>query len=174
MSPDTFTHVERVLVGELGLTQKQLRSIRADELVNGLDWSSVSGEVRYSDEGRAKLFFILKISAEPPPLPPPPAPSADPAPEHSAPKKSGDSAAPPAGPLPPVATLRGTIETLTVHKVYAPNRSIIEGRRDCSEIVLVRVRDNRKFRRGMAMSCRFAQGNLWELNQPMPRYYGKW
>lgn len=172
MIPDPFKHAERVLVAELGLTQKQLRAIRADELTNGRDWSTVAGEVRYSDEGRSRLLAILKISSEPSAPPAPPAAATPP--EHSAPKNSVEPVPAPSGPPPPVATLRGTVEALTVHKVYAPNRSIMEGRRAHGEIVLVRARDNRKFKRGMTMSCRFAQGRLWELNQPLPRYPGKW
>lgn len=174
MNPDLFPHAERVLVAELGVQQKQLRAIRADELTNGRDWSSVSGEVRYSDAGRLRVYAVLKISAEPSAPPEPPRAPAVPPVEHSAPKNSVEPAPPPADPRPPVATLRGTVETITVHKVYAPNRSILEGKRTCDEIVLIRVRDNRKFKRGMTMSCRFAQGRLWELNQPLPRFPGRW
>ena len=54
-----------------------------------------------------------------------------------------------------------------------PNRRIVGGRLD-GEVVRIRVKDNRNFRRGMILPCRHVQADLWECTRRSPRRRGKW
>jgi hypothetical protein len=79
MSADRFTHPEKALARSLGLSQRDLRTIRDDTLERGRDWQTEHGEVRYSADGVTRLCASLKIS--PPdgvlPAPAPESPAAD-------------------------------------------------------------------------------------------------
>lgn len=204
MSPDLFPHAERDLVAALGLTQKAVRVVRADELEQKNDWAMVAGEVRYSDAGKARLFSILKISTEPAQtaLGVPSGPRARAAAEKLA-KDLGVTRADllaaasetidamiakhtcdtspsavmdRAQEFPPAAAVRtpGSLESLTCFKLYSRNTKIVEAKTAAGELVLVRVRENKNLRPGMVMKCRFAGTRIWELAQRLPRYRGRW
>ena len=180
MSGDRFIHAEQDLADALGIPQKKLRVLRQDELDATRDWSHVGAQVRYSEEGRAKLLGLLKAD-----LPSP----------HSAPNAAASRAKNfvPVLALAPVEApgdggvalaahtlavltrpFPGDVEMLTCVKCYRPNIRKLEAKRADGAIVLVRVRDNRNLRPGMAMKCRYGDGRIWELAQRLPRFPGKW
>lgn len=181
MTAAAFPHTERELVASLGLTQKAVRSVRADDLDRTIDWDTVGGEVRYSAAGRAKLLSLLKISAEPaPPGAEPPLLEKNPSDPLRTfglvPERLDDGThalvvtdKPASGAL--TAESR---EDLVCHKQYKPNRRILEAKRSNGELVLVRVKDNTNLLPGMVMKCRFGAGRVWELDQRLPRKRGRW
>lgn len=161
MSEPQFIHAERALVEGLGVPQKKLRVFRQDELERGADWASAHGEVRYSESGRVKIMAWLQI--------PPEQPEKKIAPEAPAPEPT-----PAAGGQPVTMPKSGDREELTCGKCYRPNVRIVEATRANQDRVLVRVKDNRNLRPGMMMKCRFGAGTIWELDQRLPRWPGKW
>lgn len=157
MSTEAFPFLEDALAADLGVPRRKLRDIRSDELEQKIDWDVVAGAVHLSQVGRAKVFAALKIIL-------PEASSA--AAEKISPESSALGA--------PAERAAGTLETLTCHKCYKPNRHIVEAKTAAAELVLVRVKDNTNLQPGMAMKCRFAGGRMWELAQRLPRHRGRW
>lgn len=151
MSADPFIHGERELVASLGLSQKAVRAVRAEDLDRTVDWETIGGEVRYSDVGRSKLLGVLKISSEA---------AAPAAPEDPAPAAA--------------ARAPGALEDLVCVKCYKPNRRMLEARTVGGDVVLVRVKDNVNLLPGMTMPCRFEAGRIWTLARRLPRHRGKW
>lgn len=157
----TFVHQERALAESLGLAQKDLRSVRTDELTRGTDWQTVRGEVCYSQTGHARLLALLKVST-----------SATAPEAHSAPKNSAEPTPPPAETPPDPAPADAAVRPLECVRTFPLNRRIVQARCD-GQLVRVRVRDSANFTTGMTMLCRLIDGDLWELAQRLPRWRGK-
>lgn len=62
MIAPSLTPSEADFVLILGVADKEVRNIRADELTKGVYWGHERGVVRNSEEGRERLFSLLKIS----------------------------------------------------------------------------------------------------------------
>lgn len=165
MSAKRFIFAEAALADELGLPQKNLRAVRTGELTRGEHWQHVANEVRYSEDGRARLFGALNLAppagylAPKNPAEPPPAGS-----NGTGPAAAAAAAAPPR---------HGDVRELVCIRLFPLNKRILAAKLGGLE-VRVRVADNRNITLGMALRCRLIGGDLWELARPLPRWRGKW
>lgn len=147
--PDLFAHAEADLVKTLGLSADALKATRK-KLKRGADWDVVRGFIRYSSDGRSKLFLALKIPAAGEPAPTPDE------------KKETD------GPLQP-----GARRELVCVRTFALNKRIVYAKfGDAPQ--RVRLKDSANLRPGMTMTCALVRDDLWELAQRLPRWPGKW
>lgn len=156
MSANRFVLTEAALSIELGLPQKNLRSVRGAQLTRGQHWQHVANEVRYSAEGRAALLTALNV-AEPV--------------KDLAPKKSPEEASPiPPASIPPRP---GDVRELVCVRTYPLNHRIVLARLGPQK-VRVRLADSRNIIAGMSLTCRLLKGDLWELARKLPRWRAKW
>lgn len=166
-----YTHVERALADETGLTHETVKDARGAHLQRGPDWELVKGLVTYSDAGRAKIYGALGVpvpvgpaatgpESDPAPLPADSPPNTDPA--AAADEKIAES--------PPV---HGELRDLAFVRRVSNRRTLL-ARTAGGVAAWVRVSDSTNFRPGMTLPCRFLERDQWELARKAPRHPGKW
>ena len=168
---------ERNLAENLGVARVVLRGIRANELEAGTDWErGHGGRIEYTAGGIERVREILANSApENPPQEgleggegypdPNSSPKTPPAPEDSAPAAIRE-----------VETGRKNAPTEAKVTRLPMNSRILFARIEGDEAdILVRVRDNALFVRGMVIPVlQPPAGGAWQLGRKHPRWKGRW
>jgi len=158
-----FEHAERELAERLGVRQEVLKRIRKRRMKRGTHFDLVKGAIRYAEAGVAIVQQELGAGG---------AKKGAPRGEEQAVRD--DRRWRRVFLLPRRAeSLRARVERVAVFKKTFRNPHIIQC--ECQgELIRVRVRDNRNFRKGMEVPCRQVKGDLYELTRRCPRWPGRW
>lgn len=146
-----FAHGEAELAGVTGLAEKKLRGQRIRSLRQGEHWEIQGQRVAYTDLG-AQLVIEALLGREL-------------TPEELAGALDGSRRREPEKKAPPIVA--------KVTKTW-PNPWLLTVQLPSAELVNLRVKTSKNFRRGMECLVRVNEHGQYELARRLPRFPGKW
>lgn len=151
-----FDVPEKNLAGIVGLTPRLLRSLRSEQLREGVHWRLEQGRVCYGAEGVARVQELLDLT-----------------------RSLETGAAPPAKANAAGGPNKAPV-TLKVFRIFGANPKILEAHlpeRDPAIVknrVRVRVKNSANFTKGMEIPVTELSAGLYELARACPRSRGRW